>query len=51
MTKEEIKQYNEFMEYWKNKKMNGVCTPMIIGFKEDLEELLKKISKELDCRE
>lgn len=51
MTKEEYKLYKEFFDYWKNKNMKGVCTPMVIGFKEDLEELLKKINNTLDCRE
>lgn len=51
MTKDEWKKYKEFFDYWKNKKMSGVCTPMVIGFKKDLEELLEKINKELDRRD
>mgnify|MGYP003300503319 CR=1 FL=1 len=51
MNNEEWKKYKEFFDYWKNKKMSSVCTPMVIGFKKDLEDLLEKINKELDCRD
>ena len=51
MTKDEWKKYKEFFDYWKNKKMSSVCTPMVIGFKKDLEELLEKMNKELDRRD
>lgn len=46
-----MEKIQEFFDYWKSKKMSGVCTPMVIGFKKDLENLLEKINKELDCRE
>ena len=51
MNKIEWAKYNDFFNYWGEDNLKRVCTPMLFGFKEDLEKLLRKINYILDCRD